>query len=389
MRIRQSRIGLTALLIISLTGCWPQPGGDSGRTFSSPWPTSINATNVSTLVPAFTASAGPDTAQPDIAVANGMLFVAADRLLALDASGAANCSGTPRVCTPRWTSAETEFGLLGPVVDGDKVWVTAPGGRLRAYDANGKTACSGVPKICTAIIDVGTSDSAGVPVATAEGILVPASKFVGGGFTDALMMFDRAGQLRWSAPLGAGPEPEYVSPVVSDGTVFAVVQGQGWPRVALSTIGGTICGNGYVWPFNDTGESSWRKHLDTQGSRDMARLNGFIGSIKWFNLVPSELDGMRKLITSGGSSVSSSNYVAAAATSDGSLLVAYVPPENSGTISVNMTAMSGPARARWFDPTSAASANIATGLTNTGTRVFTVPGTNSAGHRDWVLVLER
>ena len=75
-------------------------------------------------------------------------------------------------------------------------------------------------------------------MATAEGILVPASKFVGGGFTDALMMFDRAGQLRWSAPLGAGPEPEYVSPVVSDGTVFAVVQGQGWPRVAAFDANG-------------------------------------------------------------------------------------------------------------------------------------------------------
>ena len=31
----------------------------------------------------------------------------------------------------------------------------------------------------------------------------------------------------------------------------------GW----LSTIGGYMSGNGYVWPFN----SGWNSHLDTQG----------------------------------------------------------------------------------------------------------------------------
>ncbi len=180
-----------------------------------------------------------------------------------------------------------------------------------------------------------------------------------------------------------GPDGNSVNPSATQ--PVRRFQWWGW----LSTIGGCISGNGYIWPFNDSGESSWRKHLDTQSSRDMARLNGFIGSIKWFNLVPSELDGMRRLITSGGSTVSSSNYVAAAATPDGSLLVAYVPPAHSGTITVDMAALSGPSSARWFDPTSAASTNSMTGLINTGTRVFTVPGTNSAGQGDWVLVLER
>src|SRR5678816_4345423 len=48
----------------------------------------------------------------------------------------------------------------------------------------------------------------------------------------------------------------------------------GW----LSTIGGYISGNGYVWPFVSP---AWQNHLDTQGSRDMARLNAFIKSITW------------------------------------------------------------------------------------------------------------
>jgi hypothetical protein len=45
----------------------------------------------------------------------------------------------------------------------------------------------------------------------------------------------------------------------------------GW----LSSVGGYISGNGYIWPFN----AGWQSHLNTQGAQDMARLNGFIRSI--------------------------------------------------------------------------------------------------------------
>jgi hypothetical protein len=154
----------------------------------------------------------------------------------------------------------------------------------------------------------------------------------------------------------------------------------GW----LSTIGGYISGNGYVWPFTST----WKNHLDTQGSQDMARLNAFIKSIEWYKLVPSGLNGMRTLITAGGSVATNADYVAASATPDGRLLVAYVPPAHSGLITVDMAAMSGLVRARWFDPTSADYANIATGLTNFGPRSFNPPPNNSVGAKDWVLVLD-
>jgi len=80
--------------------------------------------------------------------------------------------------------------------------------------------------------------------------------------------------------------------------------------------------------------------------------------------------------------------VAAAAAPSGTLLVAYVPPAHSGPITVDMQAMSGATRARWFDPTSGAYTTIGTGLANTGARTFTTPGSNSAGERDWVLVLD-
>jgi len=158
-------------------------------------------------------------------------------------------------------------------------------------------------------------------------------------------------------------------------------QWSGW----LSTIGGYISGNGYVWPFT----SVWQSHLDTQGSRDMARLNTFIKTIAWNQLVPSGLGGMKSLVTSGGgSSPSDASYVAAAATPTGTLLVAYVPPAHSGNITLDMTAMSGTSQANWFNPTTAAYTSIGT-YPNTGTHVFAPPADNGTGFTDWVLVLSK
>jgi hypothetical protein len=152
----------------------------------------------------------------------------------------------------------------------------------------------------------------------------------------------------------------------------------------LSGTGGYISGNGFVWPFN-TGV--WQGHLNTQGAQDMARLNAFVRSIAWYNLVPSGLAGMKTLV-SGNSLPNADTYVAAAATPDGTLLVAYVPPAHSGTITIDMTAMIAPARARWFNPASAVYTPIGMNIANTGPSVFTTPGNNGTGSSDWVLVLD-
>ena len=50
--------------------------------------------------------------------------------------------------------------------------------------------------------------------------------------------------------------------------------------------------------------------------------------------------------------------------------------------------MSGPSRARWFDPTSGTYTRIGSGLANSGTRAFTPPGNKSVGEKDWTLVLD-
>ena len=149
-------------------------------------------------------------------------------------------------------------------------------------------------------------------------------------------------------------------------------------------MGGYVAGNGFVWPFVDP---AWRNHLDTQGSRDMGRLNAFIRSVPWWQLVPSGLGGMRTLITAGGGNDADAGYVAAAATPAGTLLVAYVPPAHAGSITVDLGALSGTVRARWLNPTTAAFTAIGS-FPSGGAMTFNPPGNNGTGQTDWVLVLD-
>lgn len=154
----------------------------------------------------------------------------------------------------------------------------------------------------------------------------------------------------------------------------------GW----LSSIGGYITGNGYVWPFN-TGYAS---HLNTAGAQQCAILNAFIVSLSnWYALVPSGLGSIGTLVTSGGGTIDTSDYVSAAATPDGSLLIAYRGPGSSSGITIDMTKLRGTVTARWFDPTNATYTAIGS-FANTGTHAFTPGGNNNAGDADWVLRLD-
>jgi hypothetical protein len=156
----------------------------------------------------------------------------------------------------------------------------------------------------------------------------------------------------------------------------------GW----LSTIGGYISGNGYVWQFVDP---VWQQHLNTQAALDMSRLNSFIQSIEWWKLVPSGLGGMKTLITDQNNVDTSTTYVAAAAASDGSILVAYIPPAHRANITVNMTALNGKSYANWFDPTNGVYKAIKSSpFDNRQNQIFSPPGKNSSGQTDWVLVIQ-
>jgi len=158
---------------------------------------------------------------------------------------------------------------------------------------------------------------------------------------------------------------------------------------------GVFFGHRDIWGFSTdkwpgSGHADWRVALNSSGSLDMMRLGQLLDSLPWYKLSPSGLAGMKTLVTKGGGEYGELNYVIAAATTDGKALLAYIPPKASSMvrITVDMTVLSGFAGACWFDPTSGNCLEIPGGpFPNTGTRSFAPPEKNSAGARDWLLLL--
>jgi hypothetical protein len=130
----------------------------------------------------------------------------------------------------------------------------------------------------------------------------------------------------------------------------------------------------------------------------MQELGEFMDSIPWYELVPSELAGMRKLVTAGTGSYASiphpgdgatggDDWVTSAATPDGRYLVAYIPhAHGSSSITIDTTILAGTADAKWFDPSSGAYTNAGR-VDNTSTHKFSPPGRNGDQAGDWVLLV--
>lgn len=158
----------------------------------------------------------------------------------------------------------------------------------------------------------------------------------------------------------------------------------------LSGACGHVFGNTYVWPIR----AGWKNNLDTTGVVQFGYCRDLFESRPWPSLVP---DQEHTLVTagfgafwSGGTAsygISQNDYVAAAATPDGKLALAYVP--TTRTITVDLARLSGSVTARWYDPVLGTYRSI-TGspFANTGTQTFTTPGVHADGAGDWVLVLE-
>ena len=145
------------------------------------------------------------------------------------------------------------------------------------------------------------------------------------------------------------------------------------------------------WSGFNFGHGPWQDALDSAGAFDMTRLGRLLDPLPWYDLVPSGLHGIKKLVTEGGGTFGQPDYVTAAATSDGKVLLVYIPPgtARSSSITVDMTALRGSARTQWFDPTSGNYLEIrGSPFPNVGTKSFKTPGKNSAGADDWILLLQ-
>ena len=168
----------------------------------------------------------------------------------------------------------------------------------------------------------------------------------------------------------------------------------------LSGATGHIFGSHYVWPFGWKGfkryadHNDWRRGMESQGSREMIHVKKLFEGRAWYDLVP---DQEHTVITNGYGTFGKDDrtpggdYVTAARTGDGRLVMAYIPSTGTGTrtITVNLARLSGPAHARWYNPTDGTYLAIdGSPFANSGLREFTTPGDNGTGTNDWVLVLE-
>jgi hypothetical protein len=159
----------------------------------------------------------------------------------------------------------------------------------------------------------------------------------------------------------------------------------------LSGAAGQLYGNGYTWPF----KAGWKEKLDTPGAIQMAHVQALFGSRRWWELVP---DQKHAVVTAGYGTFDAtttdrnvfrmaSDYVTAARTPDGALVMAYLPSRR--TVTVDMSQLAGAAMARWYDPGRGTYKAIAgSPLPNVGKREFNPAGNNADGDGDWVLVLE-
>lgn len=165
-----------------------------------------------------------------------------------------------------------------------------------------------------------------------------------------------------------------------------------WAILEGCTEGGFF-GNRDIWEFATAdwwsgfsfGHGPWQNALNSRGTLDMVRFGQLLDSLPWYDLVPSGSAGMKTLLTQAAKD-GQPDHIAAAATIDRKVLVAYDP--ESENITVDMAQLKGSLRARWFDPTSGRTTEIpGNPLLGKGTHDFVPPGRNSAGEKDWVLIL--
>ncbi|HEX8347213.1 MAG TPA: DUF4038 domain-containing protein [Actinoplanes sp.] len=184
----------------------------------------------------------------------------------------------------------------------------------------------------------------------------------------------------------------------NDGATPALVRASMYWSV-LSGSSGFGYGNRDIWPMSDSvyGRSgqTWQAHLNDRISATVGHAATVFSSRQWYNLVP---DFDHTTVTAGYGTFNNTNstsggggdYVTAARTANGTLVMAYLPSTGTGTrtLTVNMSRLAtSSVAAKWFNPASGAYTTIGT-FANTGSRTFTTPGNNGAGMNDWLLVLE-
>jgi hypothetical protein len=211
----------------------------------------------------------------------------------------------------------------------------------------------------------------------------------------------------------ANYEFENVGPDIDGGSVQNLRRQEYWTM--LSGAAGQLYGSAHTWKLL----KGWEANLDTPGAIQLSYMKKLFASRKWHDLVPDQThtvvtagyDAFSCMVGqfvadaskdqdslvskalnripkySGIGSVTSNTCATTARTSDGSLVIVYMP--TSRAITVDMSKLSGTTTARWYDPTSGEYVHVkGSPFANEGSRELKPDGANKSGAGDWVLVLE-
>lgn len=170
----------------------------------------------------------------NVAVSAGVAFAlysdnSATGVIALDAGGARNCSGAPKVCSALWYDETANGPILYPIVSGTTLFVETsavmPMGRihgdLEAFDANGAKGCRG--SVCGPTWrspDGYTTDTDNAPLAAGEGAVFQP------GFLNDSPFFAFAADGSSANPLWSSPNAGGV-PLNVGGSVLYTISGSG------------------------------------------------------------------------------------------------------------------------------------------------------------------
>src|SRR5689334_16469706 len=236
---RKTLVAVVAALALVLSGCdWAQYLHGPDHTGSTP-DTTVHHDDVAQdeLVQAWTGGGSVWDASSPV-VANGTVFVTTAghgtaELEAFDA-GDTGCTGTPAWCRPLWTAPTgIENGTSAAAVAGGHVYTgwmdPATGEELAAFDVAGTTGCSGSPKVCTPLWTTATGGymyASAAPTVAGGLVFMPINRY---GSHGTVAAFDAAGVRScggapkrctplWEADLGATGAAS--SPTVAGGVLY-------------------------------------------------------------------------------------------------------------------------------------------------------------------------
>ena len=176
----------------------------------------------------------------------------------------------------------------------------------------------------------------------------------------------------------------------TDGGSTRILRLQEWWTMTSGATGQTYGGPSYPFSNNTT-----LGDIDTTGVSQLSAQTKFLSSIDWWNLRP---DTAKDVVTSGSGSCPSTGSmvsvtcVTTASDYDGSpgsatLSLSYLPdPGSFSSPVVDLADFAGRVQARWVDPTNGNETTIGT-FSPSGSHTFTPSADNSAGDKDWVLLL--